>query len=320
MNTCITGRFAPSPSGRMHVGNLFSSLVSVLVAANLARDVGGEWRMVMRMENLDPERTSQAWIDQLFWDMEWFGFEWDSAMFQGQREEAYLQAYEALNTRGLVYPCYCSRADLHSASAPHRGEEYLYSGRCRNLNAAAAERLAAEQLARTGHGPAKRVRVRAGEALQFDDYLCGPQTLALDEPGDDFVVRRGDDVFAYQLAVVVDDAAQGVNSVTRGCDLLSVSFKQMFLQRELGLPQPTYAHLPLIVAADGSRLSKRNRDVTLAHLIDEASLEPAEILGHLAWISGLIESYEPMSLSDLVECANLDALRGRESITWVAPV
>ena len=239
----------------MHAGNVFAALAAWLVA----KSQGG--KVVLRIEDLDAERSKPAYIDAAQRDFEALGLTWDEGpYFQHSRTEAYRAAFDELAARGLVYPCFCTRADLHAASAPHRGEKPVYPGTCRGLSA--AER-ASRALERT---PAQRLRV-PHEEVAFTDQVQGPYVQNLAQNCGDFLVRRSDGAFAYQLAVVVDDAEQGVSSVVRGVDLLCSTPQQIHLQSLLGLPHPDYAHVPLLVAERDRRLSKRDRDAALDALL-----------------------------------------------------
>lgn len=300
----VVGRFAPTPSGRLHMGNLFSFLVAYLVC----RQAGG--RMLMRIEDLDEARTKRSFSDAIMRDLEWLGFEWDGApVWQSERTEAYLEALACLEEQGIVYPCFCSRADLHAADAPHFGDEVVYRGTCRDLSQE-------ERITRAARRPgALRVRVTE-EPIRFIDRFQGAQCYDMTRTSGDFIVRRSDGVFAYQLAVVVDDAWMGINSVVRGVDLIPSTPRQIHLQRLLNLPHPSYAHVPLIVAPDGTRLAKRNVDASLTSLIEERRWDAERIVGRLAWKAGLIPEDARCSIDELVRCANLDALRDRTAVVW----
>lgn len=292
----VVGRFAPSPTGRMHAGNIFAALVAWLVA----KSQGG--RMVLRVEDLDKERSKPQFIDGVQRDFEALGLYWDEGpFFQHDRDEAYRAAFAQLHERGLIYPCYCTRADLHAASAPHRGEKPVYPGTCRSLSA--SERAAREA---TGRRPAQRLMVPA-EVVAFDDLVQGATTQRLDTECGDFLVRRSDGAFAYQLAVVVDDAAQGVNSVVRGVDLLCSTPQQIYLQQLLGLPSAQYAHVPLLVAEQDRRLSKRDRDAALDELLERFKT-PAAVIGYLAGITGLAPTTEPTTPEELLGTFSLEQL------------
>lgn len=278
------GRFAPSPSGKMHLGNLFS----FLLAWCALRSVDGE--MVLRMEDLDPQRTSAEYAALIRRDLRRFGLDWDREVpCQSTRTAAYDAAFEALEARGLIYPCYCSRSEVHAASAPHLGQsEFVYAGTCRDLS---PEQRAAKQ-----RPPAWRLRVPA-EEWTVHDGLQGDYTELLSRDCGDFVVRRADGVYAYQLAVVVDDADNGVTQVVRGRDLLASAPRQKYLFSLLGKPAPEYCHVPLLLAPDGRRLSKRDGDLDLEALLGRFT--PEEIIGALAFAAGLIEQKEPISAREL---------------------
>lgn len=280
----ITGRFAPSPSGKMHLGNLFS----FLLAWCSVRSAGG--KMVLRMEDLDPQRTSAEFAALIRRDLLRFGLDWDREVpCQSTRTAAYDAAFEALEAMGLIYPCYCSRSEVHAASAPHLGQsEFVYAGTCRDLSP--------EQRSAKKRPPAWRLRVPA-EEWTVRDGLQGDYTELLSRDCGDFVLRRADGVYAYQLAVVVDDADNGVTQVVRGRDLLASTPRQMYLFSLLGRPAPEYYHVPLLLAPDGRRLSKRDGDLDLDTLLTRFS--PEEIIGALAHAAGLIEKNEAISASEL---------------------
>lgn len=242
------GRFAPSPTGPLHLGSLVAALGSYL----LARRAGGRW--LLRIEDLDAPRIVPGAADDFLRTLEALGFRWDGeVVYQSRRLEAYEAALAALAAAGQVYGCGCSRAEVaRSASAPHPGEEGpVYPGTCR------------EGLPPGRRPRAFRVRVPE-EPVGFADGVAGWVCRNLALSAGDFVVRRADGPFAYHLAVVVDDAAAGVTQVVRGADLLGSTPRQLHLQRLLGLPEPEYGHLPLVTAPDGSKLSKRDAAVSLA--------------------------------------------------------
>ena len=281
----------------MHAGNIFAALASWLVV----KSQGG--RMVLRIEDLDVERSKGQWVDQVQRDLELLGLTWDEGpYFQQGRGDAYRAAFERLERLGDVYPCFCTRADLHAASAPHRGEKLVYPGTCRGLSAG---EVAARSVERK---PAWRIAV-PDRVYGFHDLVQGYYEQNLAHDCGDFVVRRSDGLFAYQLAVVVDDAEQGVNCVVRGMDLLVSTPQQMYLQDLLGAPHPAYAHVPLIVGERDRRLSKRDRDAALDELLADFGT-PAGVIGHVACISGLAASDEPATPEDLLADFNLSTLAG----------
>ena len=293
-NKPIRGRFAPSPSGRMHLGNAWSSLLAWLSV----RSQGGT--MVLRLEDLDRARCKPAFCAGVEEDLRWLGLDWDEgglgggALYrQSLRDEAYQSALEQLAAKDLLYPCFCTRGQLHAASAPHRSDgDVIYPGTCRSLtDEERAERAKTRK-------PAVRIRV-PDEEIGFVDRLQGAYSEDLAQLCGDFILRRSDGVFAYQLAVVVDDAAMGVTEVVRGQDLLTSTPRQIYLQRLLGFDTPSYCHVPLLCAADGRRLSKREADLTLQAL-RESGVAPETIVGRLAHAAGLIDRPEPITPRELV--------------------
>lgn len=302
----VIGRFAPTPSGRMHLGNALSCLVAWLGV----RSAGG--RMVLRIENLDPRAHDHAWTALLLDDLAWLGLDWDEGpYYQSERSELYLEALAELGNLGLTYPCFCTRSQLHAASAPHASDgTYVYQGACRNLN---PHEVAQRMLDRA---PATRVRVPApsepGGTVAFDDLVFGHHEEILALECGDFLVQRSDGIFAYQLAVVVDDALMGVNQVVRGRDLLGSVARQSYLFELLGYEVPTYAHVPLLVAPDGRRLSKRNRDLDLGALREEG-VSPARIVGRLAHAIGLTQSPTDLMPHDLLSAFSWDTLRAHRA-------
>ena len=239
------GRFAPSPTGPLHLGSLRTALVAWL----FARSQGG--RFLLRIEDLDRQRSRERWESEQISDLLALGVEWDGPpVRQSERLPLYDDAVSRLSAAGHLYPCFCTRAEIReAASAPHGDlPEGAYPGTCRELSDA-------QRRARIDSGRPFALRLRAnGESIEFDDSLLGAVAGVVD----DFVVVRSDGVHAYQLAVVVDDAAQEVGEVVRGADLASSTPRQLLLQRLLGLPAPRYAHVPLVLGADGRRLAKRD--------------------------------------------------------------
>lgn len=282
----MTGRFAPSPSGRMHLGNVFSALLAWLSV----RSQGGE--LVLRIEDLDPERCRPEYAETLRDDLRWLGLDWDREQTpQSCRTEAYAEAFARLEAQGLVYPCYCTRGELHAASAPHASDgRVLYAGTCRHLTE--AERRAKAK------APAWRL-VAPDREYGFRDGLQGEFSENLARDCGDFIIRRADGVYAYQLAVVVDDAAGGITQVVRGMDLLDSTPRQLYLYELLGLTPPAFFHVPLLTAPDGRRLSKRERDLDLGAL--RQTHTPEELLGKLAFLAGIRERPEPASAAELAE-------------------
>lgn len=289
------GRFAPTPSGRMHLGNVFAALIAWLSV----RSRDGE--MVLRMEDLDTQRTSGEYAQILRDDLKWLGLDYDrETPPQSQRTAAYDCYFEQLSQMGLLYPCYCTRSQLHSVNAPHLSDgTYVYPGTCRNLTDA--------QRAAFDRKPAWRVTV-PDKVWTVADKVQGIYTCNLAADCGDMVVRRADGVYVYQLAVTVDDGEAGVTEVVRGMDLLSSAPRQMYLQELFGFPQPEYAHVPMLLAPDGRRLSKRDKDLDLGVL--RQRITPETLIGTLAFASGLIDQNLPISAQDLSKEFSWDKLRG----------
>lgn len=296
MNPCI-GRFAPTPSGRMHLGNVFSALMAWVSV----RSQNGSF--ILRIEDLDIRAHNPQYTSLLLDDLQWLGLTWDRGpFFQSKRTELYQDALLKLKQQELLYPCFCSRADLHAAQAPHASDgAYVYAGTCRSLSKSECEELSKHKI------PATRIRV-PNKTYAFEDRVYGPTSQNLAESCGDFIVQRADGVFAYQLAVVVDDADMDITEVVRGSDLLSSTPRQLYLQDMLGLSHPTYAHLPLLVAPDGRRLSKRNHDLDLGVLRSQGKT-PEEILGFLAYCVGLAEENEPLSAVQIANRFSWETLR-----------
>ena len=285
------GRFAPTPSGRMHLGNVFAALIAWLSV----RSRDGE--MVLRMEDLDTQRTSADFAQVLREDLAWLGLDYDRETApQSQRSEVYDTYFDRLREAGLLYPCYCTRSQLHSVNAPHLSDgTYVYPGTCRNRTDIPKDRL-----------PSWRVMV-PDRLWQLTDHVQGPYCLNLASECGDMVVRRADGVYVYQLAVTVDDAEAGVTEVVRGMDLLSSAPRQMYLQELFGFPHPEYAHVPMLLAPDGRRLSKRDRDLDLGEL--RRHITPEQLIGTLACSAGLIDRKEAVSARELSAHFSWEKLR-----------
>ena len=305
------GRFAPSPSGRMHLGNAWTALLAWL---DIRKQNGA---MVLRMEDLDPDRSRPDYAAGLLADLRWLGLDWDEGpdvggpaapYCQSQRSHYYQAAFDRLQQAGLVYPCFCSRAELRlAASAPHAGDtEVPYSGRC-----AALTELAVTKLRAAGRRPSYRLRV-GDAAVEYSDEVYGRQKQVLRQECGDFVIRRSDGVFAYQLAVVVDDAAMGISRVLRGADLLASTPRQIYLWHLLAASPPTFIHVPLLIGRDGSRLSKRHGSLAIAALRG-AGVPAQKIVGQLAAWAGLIDRPMPASPRELISVFDLSRLP-RESV------
>lgn len=291
----IIGRYAPSPSGRMHLGNIFTALISWLSA----RASGGRW--ILRIEDLDPQRSKPEYARLIEDDLHWLGLDWDEGGLdnagshgpysQSQRSHIYKEYLDKLIACGLLYPCSCRRADIMATQAPHQSDgRIIYQGTCRP---AEQPSFATE----VPEGKALRLFV-PDEVISFTDRVYGLQQSNLRNDCGDFVVRRADGAWSYQLAVVVDDGLMGVNEVVRGNDLLLSTAQQLYLYRLLDLPAPRFAHLPLICNTAGQRLSKRDNAASMAELRQRHSAP--EIIGRLANMIGLTPTPEPCTPADLI--------------------
>ncbi len=306
----VKGRYAPSPSGRMHLGNIFTALLSWLSA----KTAGGSW--VLRIEDLDPQRSKMEYAKLIEDDLQWLGLEWDEGgldnigglgpYLQSQRTELYRKAFDCLCDQSIVYPCHCTRADIMATQAPHQSDgRVVYQSTCRpsamppfpavDKNERAAMRLFVNK-----------------EDIEFDDAVFGSQTVNLARHCGDFIVRRADGAWAYQLAVVVDDALMGISEVVRGCDLLTSAAQQIYLYRLLGYEPPRYAHVPLICNEGHQRLSKRDQSMSVGEL--RQRYKPQEIIGILAYMAGLIDTPLPTSPHELKEVFNIAKIPAQTEI------
>lgn len=279
----------------MHLGNVFSALLAWLSV----RSQGGE--MVLRMEDLDTLRTSAQYAETLRADLAWLGLDYDrETPPQSLRSAAYDRYFERLQEMGLLYPCYCTRSQLHSVNAPHLSDgTYVYPGTCRALTQAQRDAI--------HRAPAWRVIV-PDRQWQVEDLVQGHSEWNLARDCGDMVVRRADGVYVYQLAVTVDDGEAGVTEVVRGMDLLSSAPRQMYLQELFGFPHPAYAHVPMLLAPDGRRLSKRDKDMDLGEL--QKRFSPEAVIGLLAHAAGLIDRNVPISAGELAGEFRWDKIRG----------
>ena len=314
------GRFAPSPSGRMHLGNIFSALMSYLSV----KSRGGNW--LLRIEDLDPQRSRMEYAPLIEDDLHWLGLDWDEGgvdgkgdcgpYLQSRRGEWYGQTLELLEKKGLTYPCYCRRADILSTQAPHQTDgRVVYPGTCRppGIGTTVTDPGASviSQKEHPDRNPAIRLYVPP-RTITFDDMLYGLQQIELAGICGDFVVRRADGAWAYQLAVVADDAAMGVTEVVRGSDLLPSAAQQIYLFELLGLTPPRYGHVPLLCNQNGQRLSKRDTSLSMAEL--RLKFSPEEIIGKLAFAAGLIPCPERCHVADLIPLFCWDRLPDCERI------
>ncbi len=293
-NPPTVGRFAPTPSGGMHLGNLFCAVMAWLAA----RKENGSF--ILRIEDLDASRCQQEFADQMEQDLLWLGLTWEEGgskggpnppYYQSKCAPVYEQALNFLSEKGLTYPCFCSRGELHAASAPHRSDgAYLYSGKCRGLTSEQQQELAQKK------SPAIRVRL---PERHFDlyDLAQGPWSHQLTS-GEDFLLRRSDGVFSYQLAVVVDDIRMGVNQIVRGQDLQICTPGQQWLWGQLGGTPARYGHIPMLTDRDGRRLSKRDRDMDLTALRQRFTAQ--ELTGWIGFVAGFLDQPEPLSMAELV--------------------
>jgi glutamyl-tRNA synthetase len=305
------GRYAPTPSGRLHLGNARTALLAWLQM----RSVGGAF--VLRIEDVDRSRARDVYRELIIRDLRWLGLDWDEGpdvgganapYQQSEREALYEEALQRLIRLGRVYPCFCSRADIQAmARAPHglQSEGPFYDGRCRSLS---EEQQKAKSAVKP---PALRFIVPDKGTVSFTDGFCGLQQFPANYGGD-FVLKRADHMYAYQLAVVVDDQAMGITDVLRGDDLLDSTPRQLHLYEAFGWQPPAFAHVPLVLGPDGRRLSKSHGDIAICSLRD-AGAKPEAIVGWLAYLSGLIEKPEALFPIELAPDFRLNRIR-REPI------
>lgn len=296
----VCGRFAPSPTGRMHLGNVFSALLSWLSA----RAQGGTW--LLRIEDIDPQRSRHEYADMLMDDLQWLGLEWDGEpCWQSRRGDIYAHYLQQLTDVGLIYPCYCTRADILATQAPHESDgRVVYKGTCRNLPPGSRKGPAALRM---------KVPEEGRGIVTFTDGHYGTHTVDLTTQCGDFIVRRKDGAWAYQLAVVVDDALMGINEVVRGRDLLLSSPQQIYLAQQLGFTPPRFTHLPLLCNTAGQRLSKRDKSLDMGCL--RQRFTPNQIIGLLAHAAGLQPTADAVSAQSLVKTFSWDKV-GTADITF----
>lgn len=319
MDKRFVGRFAPSPSGRMHLGNVLCALLSWLSV----RSKNG--RFLLRIEDLDQMRCPRSYAALIMEDLHWLGLDWDAiempampaasllghipphiclSVYQSDRTPIYICYETLLRQKNLLYPCFCSRAELHAANAPHLSDgSVVYSGKCRNLS---PQQVIARAKTR---GAATRVRV-PDETITFSDGCMGNYTENLAQQCGDFIIRRSDGVFAYQLAVTVDDGLMGVTEVVRGHDLISSTARQIWLHQLFGFTPPKFYHIPLLLAPDGRRLSKRDEDLDLGIL--RTRMTPQALTGALAYAAGLLPKYQPVCPQDLIPHFHWDLVKKQD--------
>ena len=301
----VRGRFAPTPSGELHIGNAWAALLSWLQIRSR------QGTFVLRMEDIDTQRSRPHLASQILDDLYWLGLDWDEGpdvggpfgpYTQSERTEYYDEALKQLDGKGCLYPCYCSRADLLAAArAPHglSSEGPAYPGTCRHLT---QEEAARKSLVKA---PALRFKVDH-EMLIFQDGVAGQQEFDA-ASGGDFIVRRADGMISYQLAVVVDDDRMGITDVLRGSDLLDSVPRQLMLYKALGMHAPTFAHVPLFMGSDGKRLAKRHGGTSLAAL-REMGVAAEQVVGWLMWIAGLTEKPEPLAARECIPLFYMEKL------------
>ena len=294
----IRGRLAPSPSGYLHLGNAWACLMAWL----LCRRASGT--LVLRIEDIDPARSRQEYIQSIMEDLAWLGLDWDEGpgspggygpYLQSQRYEIYKLALDWLQARGMVYPCFCSRKELRAiASAPHVGDEGVpYPGTCANLSLQ-------EQQHFIRQGRQAALRVRAGTGIySFIDGIRQQKVVNQQNCGGDFALRRSDGVIAYQLAVSVDDALMNITQVVRGTDIAASTPRQLMLFELFGIKPPQYTHVPLVCDHTGDRLAKRHRALGLRFL-REQGVTSAALIGYLAHAAGLVAERKALTAQELL--------------------
>lgn len=284
----MKGRFAPSPSGRMHLGNVYAAMMAWLSA----RSQGGEF--VLRIEDLDPQRSRPEYTEQIKEDLRWLGITWDEEYVQSERYAIYEQHLQLLTDLHLTYPCYCTRADILATQAPHESDgRVVYKGTCRNLPPDDTRKGSTRLVV-----PDRDIR--------FTDAIYGEQTINLARHCGDFILQRKDGAWAYQLAVVVDDALMGITEVVRGRDLLLSVPQQLLLYEQFGYEAPQFVHLPLLINESGQRLSKRDKSLDMSVLRDNHT--PEQIIGKLAFNANLIDNETSISINELIPLFSLNKI------------
>ena len=315
-DSLVTGRFAPSPTGLLHLGNAWSFLLTWLCS----RSCFG--RIVLRIEDLDPDRSRREWSENIMTDLKWLGMDWDEGpdiggpngpYLQSERTQYYERMLRRLSELDIVYPCFCTRKELRElAGAPHGAADGLgdggaaYPGTCRNLSQ--EER---QTRIRSGRRSSLRLFCPDDRIEHFTDLVQGAQDIAIADCGGDFVLRRSDGVWAYQLAVVCDDIAMGITHVVRGEDIKFSTPRQLYLYHLFKEPYPVYAHVPLLHDSNGQRLAKRHKSLSLASL-RQKGCRAEKVVGWLAWQAGLQEKpcpVMPVQLAEKLKSYNFHFLR-----------
>ncbi len=305
MNDKYITRFAPSPTGALHIGNARTFLITWL----RARSLGG--KVLMRMEDLDHPRVKIKKVEQAYEDLRWLGLDWDDKIVvQSQRNDLYCSEFSRLYRSGLLYPCFCSRADIQAAqSAPHAGEDLVYPNTCRGNDI--------DDIDYDKSRLAWRFNIGETSEVTYHDNFYGDQTVNLDMTSGDFVVARQNNSkkisISYQLACVVDDNATGVTEVIRAADLINSTFRQIELYKALGYSIPDFLHLPLVVGSDGRRLAKRHGDSRISCL-REKGVSPKVVLGWLGWSCGLCEFGVEIDLNELLQGFDLNCISSKKVI------
>lgn len=286
----------------MHLGNVYSALLSWLSA----RSQGGEW--VLRIEDIDPQRSKAEYAELIKDDLRWLGLDWDELYVQSERGNIYEEYLHRLTEMGITYPCYCTRADIMATQAPHESDgRVVYKGTCRPGNGI---------IPPADRKPSTRIIV-PDEDISFCDVHYGEHTINLAQHCGDFILRRADGAWAYQLAVVVDDALMGITEVVRGCDLLLSAPQQIFLHRTLGFEPPVFCHLPLLCNEAGQRLSKRDKSLDMEAL--RSNYTAQQILGKLAHLAGIIPEPTPITARSLIPLFSWDKVPVNNIITHILP-
>ncbi|SKA69973.1 tRNA glutamyl-Q(34) synthetase GluQRS [Desulfobaculum bizertense] len=302
----VRGRLAPSPTGHLHLGNAWAFLLCWLAVRK------ADGTVILRMEDIDPDRSKTEFATDIITDLHWLGLDWDEGpdcggdnapYTQSEKLDRYAEVIAQLSERGLTYPCYCTRKELRSlASAPHKGEfGPAYPGTCLHLSASRKAELEA-----AGRRPSLRLHADSPD-LSFHDRLCGDQHQTWEECGGDFPLRRSDGVISYQLAVAVDDIDQNVTLVMRGDDILHCTPRQVYLYKLLNARRPDYAHVPLVLDAEGERLAKRHKHFELRAL-REMGISAKAIIGYLGYRAGLLPEPKLAQAQELLTHFSLEKL------------